>query len=193
MKKLTLLTMLFALLLVACNSKDEPKKPFQLDPNATINIKPDMRGWNKAPQRVATENPKHLSPLEIVKRTIILAWKNEELSGKRTITRGFAKHQRDTLSNPPMLKMYGTDIIDQDGNYATGFINGKDFILTADDAMTDTIGYIPNSVIKNARGKIKQAYDNGNNEEVYRLFNEAFTFLPVTGAEWRELKKQEQN
>ena len=52
----------------------------------------------------------------------------------------------------------------------------------------DTVAYIPNSVLLNAKGSIRAAYDRGDYATVYALFNKAFTFKPITGAEWRALK-----
>jgi hypothetical protein len=54
----------------------------------------------------------------------------------------------------------------------------------------DTIGYIPNSVMRSAETKIKAAYEAGDFESVRTLFFTAFTFTPITGDEWRELKRQ---
>lgn len=74
--------------------------------------------------------------------------------------------------------MWGTDIIDQEGKFHKTFIYGTDVYLT--DNNNDTIGYVPQSVINNARTLIEAAYNDENYTEVYRLFDEAFTFLPIS-------------
>jgi hypothetical protein len=63
----------------------------------------------------------------------------------------------------------------------------NDLMFTA-HSQHDTIAYIPNSVLLNAKGLIRAAYDRGDYATVYALFNKAFTFKPITGAEWRALK-----
>lgn len=57
----------------------------------------------------------------------------------------------------------------------------------------DTIGYVPNRVIRDAESKIKTAFEAGDYEECMRLFEQAYIFIPITGEEWRALKaKNEQ-
>lgn len=65
--------------------------------------------------------------------------------------------------------------------------------FTTDDgvlvpANTEVIAYIPNAKMEEAQKAIRKAWEAGNNEEVYRLFNEAFTFIPITNNEWEALK-----
>ena len=90
------------------------------------------------------------------------------------MARTFAEAQKDL--SIPALKMYGTDIIAQQGHFVKDFIYGYDVYITGSN--NDTIAYVPQSVINNARSLIEAAY-NENYTEVYRLFNEAFTFLPI--------------
>ena len=47
------------------------------------------------------------------------------------------------------------------------------------DNNNDTIAYIPDAVINTARPLIESAFADENYNEVYRLFNEAFTFIPI--------------
>lgn len=54
----------------------------------------------------------------------------------------------------------------------------------------DTIAYIPNKVGIKAEKNIKEAYANGDYITCYELFKKAYTFYPITGAEWRALKAQ---
>ena len=73
--------------------------------------------------------------------------------------------------------MWGTDIISQQGEFYKDFIYGFSVYIT--DSHNDTIACVPNEVIDNARVLIEAAYYAEDYEEVYRLFNEAFTFLPM--------------
>jgi hypothetical protein len=184
MKKLFYL--LIAVLLIACKV-DEPKV-FQIDPLATVNIKPAAGTVMKVKSNV---NVEHLTALEIVKQTTIIQY---NFKGDRW-ERGFESNQRDTISAVPMLKMYGLDIINQEGDYVPDFIESIDCILIKFDthapygAPRDTLAYIPNATLRAAELIIKQAYEAKNEELILNTFNTAFTFIPISGAEYRELKK----
>ena len=71
-------------------------------------------------------------------------------------------------------------------------INNLDPIKTDDGvvipAETKVIAYIPNAKMDEAQKAIRKAWEAKDNEEVYRLFNEAFTFIPITNNEWEALK-----
>lgn len=53
----------------------------------------------------------------------------------------------------------------------------------------DTLGYIPNRILKKAQQDIQEAYASGDFETCYRLFDTAFVFIPITGERWRALKE----
>lgn len=57
-----------------------------------------------------------------------------------------------------------------------------------DPARVDTVAYIPNAVLNKARVEIMDAFAREDYEACYRLFDEAFVFVPTTGAKWRALK-----
>lgn len=179
MKKLIIVC--FLLLLASCEKEDNKGK---LNPNALISIRP------------AANVKSYLSAKEIVKQTRNISFYNSNVFGGE-LTRGFSENQRDTVN--VKLMMWGTDIIDQYGKYTGDFIEGTDFVfrvdvdLNARPPVYDTIAYIPNSVITEARTKIQTAFADSNFVEVYRLFDVAFTFTPITAAEWRALKKAGQN
>ena len=54
----------------------------------------------------------------------------------------------------------------------------------------DTIGYIPNAVLKSAQEQITIAFNVDDYETCYRLFDEAMIFIPTTSAEYRRLKAE---
>lgn len=182
MKKLFVLIIL-AFAVISCEK--EPTTKGKLDPSALISIRPAV-GVKSG----------YLSAKDIVKKTYELSFYNLAIS-TNPLARGFSPAQRDTVN--VKLMMWGTDIIDQDGKYHPNFIEGKDFVFRDDidlghyPPIYDTIAYIPNSVITEARGKIQTALADSNFVEVYRLFDVAFTFTPITGAEWRALKASGQN
>lgn len=189
--------LLSVILLVSCK-QDEPKA-FIVDPMATVNLKPQATAWNSKAMKVKS-SVEYLSSAEIVKQTTVIHFTTILYGKPASATRMFDPAQRDTVSAIPMLKMWGTDIIKEDGTIEVGFIEAKDLVLEIwhgwdkglpfSECKIDTIAYIPNSVLRAAETAIKQAYNANDNETVYRLFNEAFTFRPTTGSEYKALKLQ---
>lgn len=159
-------------LLTSCEKDDSPDKG-KLDPNAMITIRPAAGVQLKA-------TVPGLTATEIVDQTVNIKfksqwWSNVYSDEPKELARGFAEAQRDL--SIPALKMWGTDIISQEGDFMKEFIYGTDVYLT--DNHNDTIAYVPQSVINNARSLIEAAYNDENYTEVYRLFDEVFTFLPI--------------
>lgn len=194
MKKILFLAI--SAILFGCKSSDEPKA-FKLDPLATFSIKPASGAWKVNGQYAKSSDSIHLSALDIVKQATVIHfyYVNPSIQGATIWERGFDKLQRDTISTTPSLKMWATDIISSNGDYVPNFIESKDcilihFNLLITNAPRDTIGYIPNSVIRAAETAIKAAYADKNTELVYSIFNSAFTFKPITGSEYKALKEQ---
>ena len=52
----------------------------------------------------------------------------------------------------------------------------------------DTLGYIPNKILKKAQQDIQEAYATKDFATCYHLFDAAFQFYPITGERWRALK-----
>ncbi len=185
MKKLLLL-FIAPLLLVSCGDDDEPKQKIW-DPNATVLIKPDKTAF---PKTKATENTEHLSALEIVKQgdylEFIATYSDNEPIEPVSARRGFSENQKDYTI--PALKMWGTDIIDQEGIFVKDFIYAYDMVVI--NTNKDTIAYIPNKVLQDVRKPLEKAYNEKRYEDVYKMFDDAFTFRPITHKEWEELKKQ---
>ncbi len=187
MKKLLLL--FIAPLLVACGGDDEEPKQKIWNPNATVLIKPDKSAFL---QTKSSENSKHLSALEIVKQGDYIEFMttyfdNKPVKEPFSTNRGFSDEQKDYTI--PALKMWGTDIIDQEGVFVKDFIYAYDMVVC--NAQTeDTIAYIPNKVLQDVRKPLEKAYAEKRYEDVYKMFDEAFTFRPITHKEWEELKKQ---
>lgn len=187
--------LLSVFLLTSCQ-KDEPKI-FKLDPEAKISIKPDVNSFKSGALKIKS-SVTHLTALEIVQKTTVMRFRNDAIFGDSDAMRGFSESQRDFNPENPCLKMWATDIISVDGEYVPEFIEGKDCVLEAwssfgNTRVKDTIAYIPNSVLRKAEADIKAAYAAQNIELIYQIFNEAFTFRPISGEEYRELKLLSQN
>lgn len=165
----------------------ENKKNKLWDPNAKISL----RAADGVPSGKGSSV--HLTAKEIVEQTTNIEFINPKLSGDDRLTRGFTDNQRDFVNN--RLLMNSTDIISYDGTYNPSFIEGQDVRLTTatHEAILDTIAYIPNKTLRDAAAIIKQAYDAEEYDLVYATFDQAFRFIPITGAEWLELKRQGKN
>ena len=187
MKKFAILILMIASLW-ACSKSDDG---IITNPDAKISLRPAQGVTLKA------ANPAHLTAAEIVKRTASIAFLNEKVYDL-PLERGFGSAQRDFVNS--RLLLYATDVIKEDGTLKLDFIEGRDFVLyetpfikEINSIRRDTIAYVPNSVIRAAEIAIKAAYNNNDYAECYRLMDTAFTYAPITGAEWRELRAQGKN
>lgn len=195
MKHLTLLlSLLLAVAITSCDKTAEPKKEqekpavFKIDPKSPVKIKPAKGTILKAPALYSTDTIQHLTALEIVKQTIAMVFIRKQ-DGKDSNV-GFANELRDTISEIPCLKMYAMDIIDREGNYVPEFIEASDIVFTRKigENKYDTIAYTPNKVVRRAERLVKKALAEKDTVAVYELFETAFTFIPITGGEWRDMK-----
>ena len=123
----------------------------------------------------------NLTAMEIVEQTMGMTFQSHYggttyYDKPLVLARGFGDNQRDY--DIPALMMFSTDIIDADGVYIKEFIYATDVYLVSEK--WDTLGYIPQNVIDNARVAIESAFADKNHTEVYNLFNTAFTFLPIS-------------
>jgi hypothetical protein len=122
--------------------------------------------------------------LQVVQEAVNIKWRchwfdNRYYDDEKTIARTFGDYLKDF--NKPALLMWATDIIENDGSFQYDFIYGYNVVIT--DNHNDTIAFVPDSVINKARPLIEAAYNDSNYTEVYRLFNEAFTFYPYPEGE----------
>lgn len=189
MKKIIfLLSVLFTI--ISCSNDDKPKS-FILDNNAKVYIKPITKGQKLSFSSKTSAT--HLTPLEIVKRATTMRFYNFNVTNS-DIASGFAG--KDTLSAVPAFLKYGFEIINVDGvgkPYVDPlFIGAQDCVIEIfrSNKDIDTIAYIPNSVFIEAKLKIENALARQDTTAVYEAFKNSFTFIPITGAEYRELKRQ---
>ena len=57
----------------------------------------------------------------------------------------------------------------------------------------DTIAYVPNAQLIAAEPLVRAAFERGDYDECYRILEKAYTFIPITGAQWRKLKAEKRN
>jgi hypothetical protein len=180
MRKLLLL--LIIPLLFACEEDG-----FKVKPGAQFRIEPVISSKQSAPAQ--EEDTIHLSHLEIVKQAvcIVMYYFDTQTETYQVGRGGFSS--KDTVSAIPALLQNADQIIALDGALMEGYITAYDMVIERTLAVNtyDTIAYIPNAQMRASEILIREAYAN-KNAAIYDLFNNAFKFIPITGAEWKELK-----
>lgn len=191
MKKL--IVVLLAVIFVSCEKNDDPEVKFRIDPNAKVYVKAST-GSSKT---ISIKSTQHLAPIDVVKQATYLRGYNYEVAGTSHITWTWVG--KDTISNPPALLRWANDIIHDTTGYGDfgiqkEFINSVDLVICRGTIPNyDTIAYIPNSNMSTAKDLIIKAFNDKDTAAVYRVFKDAFKFIPITGSEWRELKKNNAN
>lgn len=171
--------LLFALLFTACDKDETKPNKGKLDPDAMILVRPDESMLLKS-----TING--LTPEEIVEQAYLLRtsshWHYKGVRGYEYDStyltqgeRGIPDLYKDYDNN--IIKMWGTDIITQFGQLDSFFLYAFDVYIT--DIKDDTIAQIPNEVLRTAAPLIEEAYFDEDWDEVYRLFNEAYTYVAI--------------
>ena len=178
MKKILFLLLAASLAFAGCDPKDVPDPKGKLDPNAMITIRP-AKGVKL---RSAVTG---LTALEIVQQATSIHYNSHYFGNTyeetaKDISRAFNEQMKDF--DTPALKMLGIDVIAANGEYYRDLTYATDvYIVKVDDNNhVDTLARIPDEVISSARPLIEAAYNDENYTEVYRLFDEAFTFLPIS-------------
>jgi hypothetical protein len=189
MKK-TILFLAIAAIVASCEP-NEPKA-FSIKDTDMISIRPAASAAN-APQKVKADDA-HLSALEIVKQA------HHFRSNYNGFTAEYSFSDKDTISESPKLMFWAQYVISIDGSASLqeDVIASTDLVLIKQSGsypnyINDTIAYIPNSVLRAAETAIRKAYADKDIDECFRLFDSAYTFTPITGAEWRALKANGQN
>jgi len=199
MKKLLYLLVL-ALLVVGCEKEPDTKK-FSINQNAKVRIEGVQ---HSSAMRVKADsiNPNYLSDLEIVKLADRMYGHNDDVWDKPY---NLGWQGKDTISDNPALLRQASDVIaDLTGYNEYGlvyeFLDAYDLTISriankasnpsADKEILDTIAYIPNENIRNAKELILVAWEEKDTTAIYDVFNNAFKFHPITGEEWRALKAE---
>lgn len=192
MKRVTYTMLLLgAILLTACTPKQTPTESKLLDKGAMlyINVKDNMR-VTASTDTTTTEDPIP-TPREVVEQAITFMYKDYE-TGKPNMPLAVGPEQKDYENE--RIKMWGEMIIEPDGTLSDYFLKVRDFRILArlqgDETEQRIIAYIPNRRMEEAEAAITTAYNEGNYDEVYRLFQELYTAIPTTTARWQSLKEK---
>lgn len=126
-----------------------------------------------------------LTPAQIVRKAFVM--RMDDGVHYRNMSRGWSEAQRDTINNK--LKMWSTDIISEDGRLQDYFDGAFINVVAAKivDSTEHVIAYIPRSVLAKARTDIIEAYNAHDYDEVYRLFYDAYTAIPISNSAYEKL------
>lgn len=179
-----------AVLLTACTPKQTPTESKLLDKGAMlyINIRNNAMKVTNATDTTTTDD-QIPTPREVVERAGSFMYKDHK-TGKPNMPLAIAPEQLDVENE--RIKMWGEMIVEPDGTLNDYFIKLRDLRILAPmrDGETENpiIAYIPNKRMEEAEVAITKAYNDGNYDEVYRLFQELYTAIPTTTARWQALK-----
>lgn len=193
MKHFTPLLLLGAILLTACNPKQEPTRK-GLDPATKLYINVRNQPMRDTQDTTATEDPVP-TPREVVEQADCFLLTDPD-TGLTDRPLGIDDSQKDYENN--RIVMWGGMIMN-DNNNKEGrlelnpyFLKVRDLRILAllRDGETEQriVAYIPNKRMEEAEVAITAAYKEGNYDEVYRLFQELYTAIPTTTARWQALK-----
>ena len=191
MKRVTYTMLLLgAILLTACTPKQTPTESKLLDKGAMIyiNVRNNAMKVTNATDTTTTDD-QIPTPREVVERAGSFMYKDHK-TGKPNMPLAIAPEQLDVDNE--RIKMWGEMIVEPDGTLNDYFIKLRDLRILAPmrDGETENpiIAYIPNKRMEEAEVAITKAYNDGNYDEVYRLFQELYTAIPTTTARWQALK-----
>ena len=191
---MAVIAVLAVLALTACNG-DKPKKG-QLKQGAMVYINVKQDGL-KAMDGTTSTDEKLYTPAEVVRECSNFCL--DDPDGVINGLNGISDEMKDYDNN--RIKMWGEQIISKDGELVEYFMKCKNVRVIAKNVPGKTnptvdegiIAYIPNKVMQEGWIKIKKAYDAGNYEEVYRLFQEVYTAIPITPSEYQKLREKGEN
>lgn len=193
MKHFAPLLLLGAILLTACNQKQEPTQK-GLDPATKLYINVRNKPMRDAQDTNATEDPIP-TPREVVERAGCFLLTDPE-TGKPDCPLGIDDVQKDYENE--RIMMWGGMIMN-DSHNKEGRLELDDYffkvrdlrilgVLRDGETEQPIIAYIPNKRMEEAEVAITTAYNEGRYDDVYRLFQELYTAIPTTTARWQALK-----
>ena len=182
MRKFLLMLFCMCVWFTSCNDDDSNK--FDCNHRLYIN------GVNKANKAIVYTD--RMSASEIVR--IDSVWLRSEYNGViLSELFEFALGNIDTLNN--RFAMQAGYI--NNGTYDNIFFLQRNYYLCkyvrdtiGFSGTVDTLAYIPNEQITDAKEMIDSLFPLEKWSEIYDIFNNAFTFIPCTGAELRELEAE---
>ncbi|KXB38272.1 hypothetical protein HMPREF1869_00077 [Bacteroidales bacterium KA00251] len=199
-----------AVALVGCNGKSQPtqkeKEPFVLKGDTWLYLNVRNTNTMKADDNEIKPLPKdqNLTPRQIVTVACDIEALLKDNEGRRGAT-AVSDRMRDFENNRIKIDPY--NIIEPrpfmvDGKKVEKFvlverwITNRDVVLHAFGTPElglepgEIIAYIPNATMEKAEKAIREAWAKGDNEAVYKFFNDAYTFIPIRKGAYEKLKEE---
>lgn len=181
MKKL-LYVLLAGATLASCDKNEAPKKKV-LNPFAqiTVHIKESLPTSRAG-------NDQRLTPREMLEQAEFFRLFDQEMIA-RGATKPGARHigENEKDFDKVAFRWWGDDVVRAD-TIVTYWRDVRDLIIIRGNG--DTIGYIPQHVRTEAYKRILEAEKEQDYDLIYRIFEEAFTGMPCTPEEYKELKEK---
>lgn len=192
---LRLLAVLAVVMAVTACNGDKPKGQLKQGAMIYVNVK---NGNLKSMDVRATDGDNKeglLTPREIVEQAGMFLFTHPD--GKKNSNISILPEQKD-LENE-RIKMWGEQVIHEDGTLNEYFITLRDVRILAPNKLDkdgnmlpedNVVGYIPNEVMERAEKEIRKEYAAGNYDKVYKLFQDAYTAIPINLEMWEALYKE---
>lgn len=182
-----------------CQEKPQEKEKSKvLDPGAMLYINVKANPTMKA--ETDTKDPVEypiLTPREVVEQASVFLF-TDPLSGKIDANLSINDKQKDVENE--RIMMWGEMIINNEGSKDLSVYHLDDYFFklrdlrilgsNKEEGVDNIIAYIPNARMEQAEIDIKKAYEAGNYDEVYRLFQELYTARPINNDGWKALKEK---
>ena len=210
-KRITPLLIACALLCAACSDpkpeeKQEPtqkEKKFEFDDNSYLYLNVDKSSTMKAEADKPIPKDQNLTPQQIMKVACGIDATLKD-NGERAGT-GVSEEMKDYTNcrfvmAPWMVIKKLPEKRLPDGSYTYKYelnetwITNRDVTLAAIEtpelglSAGELIGYIPNKQMEEAEKAIRKAFAEKDSEKVFKLFNDAYTFIPIRQKAYDELK-----
>ena len=193
------LALLLAMAVAGCQEKPQEKEKSKvLDPGAMLYINVKTNPTMKA--ETDTKDPVEypiLSPREVVEQALTFLF-TDPLDDKENSALAIHEKQKD-VENERII-MWGEMIINSLGSKDGSEYHLNDYFFklrdlrilgsNKEEGVDNIIAYIPNARMEQAEIDIKKAYEAGNYDEVYRLFQELYTAIPINNDGWKALKEK---
>lgn len=185
--------------------KPTPKeKKFEFDDNSYLYLNVYKNSTMKAEAETPIPKDQNLTPQQIMKVATGIEALLKDNEGRRAAT-GVSEEMKDYVNcrfvmAPWMVIEKLPEKRLPDGSYTYKYelnetwITNRDVTLGAIEtpelglAPGELIGYIPNKQMEEAEKAIRKAFAEKDSEKVFKLFNEAYTFIPIRQKAYDELK-----
>ena len=195
-----------ALLCSSCGgTKPEPKEnKFEFDDNSYLYLNVEKNSTMKAEAETPIPKDQNLTPQQIMKYADGIEALLKDNEGRRGAT-SISEEMKDYTNcrfvmAPWMVIRKLPEKRLPDGSYTYKYELNETWITNRDVTLValsnpalgfspdELIGYIPNKQMEEAEKAIRKAFAEKDSEKVFKLFNEAYTFIPIRQKAYDELK-----